>query len=488
MKFKGQFLIIFFNMIFFLGALPFLAFAQENQTIGLTLSETITAALENNFDIRIEEQNLEIKKEAINKAESVFDLTLSAEGSYADIESAVATSDVVSNEIALKQSFKTGTSYKIGLGSELTDIKNPAADPLHNSTAFFSVTQPLLKDMGTEVNTAAVVIAEKNQEVSLSQLNARVTDIVYSVQKKYWELLQARQILEADKYSLQLANDLVKDNETKVNEGTLASIEVLQARATAASRAVSILSDEQQIRDLEDELRELMNLPGDDPLWEAVIIPESSPEQNKEEIELSEKIEFALENREELKQLRLALGIKDLSISRSKNQLLHTLDLQVGVSLAGEDESFGQSWSHAGNPDTHNYNIGLYLEIPLGNRSAKSDYNTALLEQKQAELNIQKNEQAITTEVKQAVRAVDTAYKTISATDLAEHLAREQLSSELKKFEEGLSTNFQVLDYQDKLASALSDSTRAKVSYQNALDSLDKTIGATMQQHNITID
>jgi len=424
MKFKGYSLIIFFHIVFILCAQPLFASDQESQKIGLTLSETVTAALENNFDIRIEKQNPDMKKEAVIKAESAFDVALSAGGSYADIESIMKTSRNKSSEVALRQRLKTGISYQIELQSELTDIADSPADPLYDSTVSFLVAQPLMKDIGKEVNTASIVIAQKNLDISLSKLNARVTDIIYSVQKKYWELLQARKILEADKYSLQLANDLVKDNESKVKVGALASIEVLQAKATAASREVSIISDEQQIRDLEDELRELMNLPYDDPLWSAVIIPETSPTQDKKDIELSETIAFALENREELKQLKLSLEKQDISVTRSENQLLPTLDLQLGVSVSGEDETFGKSWRLSSNPDTHNYRIGLYLEYPLGNRAAKSDYNASRLQFEQDSLSLAKKELAIVTEVKQIVRAANTAYKQIGATKVAEKLAR----------------------------------------------------------------
>jgi outer membrane protein TolC len=229
-----------------------------------------------------------------------------------------------------------------------------------------------------------------------------------------------------------------------------------------------------------------MNIPGGDSLWFADIIPKTPPIQDKKEVNLSDQIAFALENREDLKQLRLSLEIQNISVNYSANQLLPSLALEGVVSVSGEDEEFRQSWG--GESDSHNYSIGLVFEYPLGNRSAKSDYNTAVLEQKQARLTFEKKEQAVVTEVRQAIRAVDTAFKQIAATGLAEQLARQQLESETRKYEEGLSTNFQVLEYQKELASALSDSTRARVSYQNALDTLDKTIGATLSRNNIKID
>jgi outer membrane protein TolC len=487
MKFNRFFMFVFLSLLFLPMTSPLPVLAEDGQPVQLSLADSITIALENNVDIRIEKQNAEIKKESVIKSEAGFDPTFSVDAAYADTETSATDAKVASSEIALQQTFKTGTSYSIGMTTEQTDPDDSSDTVSYESGLALTITQPLLKNRGTEVNTAAIVIAQRNRDISQSQLNAKVTDIVSSVQKKYWELLEARQIFEADQYSLQLANDLVEDNKKKVEVGTLAQLDVLQAQATAASRAVTIISDEQSIRDLEDDLRDLLNPPQNNPIWQAEIILLTQPEQDRNEIDLDEKIVTALKNREELKQLKQTLSIRNISVKSTQNQLLPTLDLQAGISVTTGEESFSESWNLQ-NADDHNYSIGLSLEYPLGNRAAESDYNTAVLEQKQTRYSVNKYENSIKTEVRQAVRAVDSAYKRITATEVAERLAREQLNNEKRKYDEGLSTNFQVLDYQDQLASSLSDSTKAKVDYQNALDVLDYTVGSTLSRHHIKIE
>jgi outer membrane protein TolC len=485
MRFNRYFLFAFFSLL--IVASPYPALAGEVQTIELSLADSIAIALENNLDILIEKQNTEIKKESILSSEAGFDPTFSADASYADTDSSSTDGKVLTSGIELEQTFKTGTSYSIDIGTEGTTPDDSDDAVSYESGVSLTVTQPLLKNRGTEVNTAAIVIAQRNLDISQSQHKANVIEIVSSVQEKYWALLEAKQIYEADRYSLQLANDLVEENKRKVEVGALAPLDVLQAQATAASRAVTIISDEQSIRDIEDDLRELLNPPQEHQLWQAEILPLTQPEQREQEIDLDEKIATALENREELKQLQQTLSIKNISVNSTSNQLLPTLDLQAGISLTDEDETFSESWN-LDNSDYHTYTIGLHLEYPLGNRAAESAHKTAALEQKQANYNLKKYENSISTEVKQAVRAVASAYKRISATELAERLAQEQLNSEQRKYDQGLSTNFQVLDYQDQLASAISDSTKARVDYQNALDDLDKTVGTTLSRHRILID
>jgi outer membrane protein TolC len=67
-------------------------------------------------------------------------------------------------------------------------------------------------------------------------------------------------------------------------------------------------------------------------------------------------------------------------------------------------------------------------------------------------------------------------------------LAQQQLDAEQKKFNEGLSTNFQVLQFQGSLASARSRYTQALTSYNQALAGLEQVTGTTLQNHNIIVN
>jgi outer membrane protein TolC len=338
------------------------------------------------------------------------------------------------------------------------------------------------------VNSAPIVIAEKNRELSVSTLKSKVIEIITDVQDTYWDLILARGVLDADRYSLQLANDQVKMNEAQVKVGTLAPIEVLQAKATAASREVQIISDEEEVRNVEDELKRLLNISENDPTWQAEILPTTAPNAEWQAVSLDESIQQALANREELKSLQTSLKIQDLSVNVAHNQLQPELNLEGTVGLTGTDESWGGSVGNLADFATYNMSVGLGFRYPLGNMAAKSEYAKAKLALDQTRLSMLNLEQQITTQVKKAVRAVETSYKQIEATKVALQLAEKQLEAEQKKFTEGLSTNFQVLDYQEKLATARSDSTKALASYRKALVALDQAVGTTLQQHDIVVN
>ena len=62
--------------------------------------------------------------------------------------------------------------------------------------------------------------------------------------------------------------------------------------------------------------------------------------------------------------------------------------------------------------------------IPIGNRSARSEYNKSKLETRQADINVKKKELDIVVEVRVAVRQVMTNIERVAATKKARELTQ----------------------------------------------------------------
>jgi outer membrane protein len=459
----------------------------------LSLEEAINIALQNNLDIRVQQYDPEIKKEDIKNAEAAFAFNLTGGSTETLNSESLTSSSMPKDSTVIQAGIQKRT--QIGGGYQLT-LKTSRAmygQTLNNQTVYgtnlqLQVSQSLLKNRGTEVNTASIVIARKNRDTSLSELRAQVITTVAQVQNTYWQLVFALRDLETKQHALQLAYDQVRINEAQVKIGTLAPIEVLQAQTTAAMREVDIINAQKTIRDEEDQLKRLLNISGDDPVWQAALTPTDTPLSTKQPVSLDESIRLALENREELIKLQKAIEIQELSVNVSQNQLLPQLDLVGSVGLTGSDTAWGDSMSDFTKFDKYAFTIGANLSYPLGNNAAKSSRNKAKLQLDQTKLSVQNLEQQIIVQVRQAVRAVESSYQAVEATKVARQLAEKQLDAEQKKFQEGLSTNFQVLTYQDSLAKAQSNETQAITGYNQALAALDQVTGITLQRHNIVVN
>ena len=132
--------------------------------------------------------------------------------------------------------------------------------------------------------------------------------------------------------------------------------------------------------------------------------------------------------------------------------------------------------------------FGLALEVPLGNREARSKYSRAILEARQSLLNRNKIEQEIVVEVRTAVREIKKNTESIKATEKARELAQERLEAEEKKFKVGRSTSLEVLRAQDNLTIAEGKAVNALVEYQKSLGDLDAKMGTILENNNVKIE
>ena len=470
----------------------------EREQIYFSIEDIIKLALQNNLEISAKQIDPKIIDQEIISAEAVFDPKSEAETTYTfskteeNPTTGLSNTNIIAASGGVSKYSPSGRTYSVTTGVDISAYDTDSLDDSYSPSIKLQLIQPTMKNAGEEINTTQIRVKKMQRDVSLSELNAKVIEVVSDIKVAYWNLVDARATLEAKRTSLKLANDLVKINEAQVDVGTLAPIEVLSAKAQAASRAVEVTSSELTVLTREDELKKLLNFPSNDSIWNAAIIPTDRPDARPYGTSVEDNIQLALANREELKQLRKAIEIQQTSLPYYENQLKPELNLIGGVGVVGKnegDKGVGDSVGSFFSAENFNVTVGGSFSYPLGgNRAAKSALNKAKLEIDQNKLTLQNTEQQLAVQVRIAYRSLQTAYELIGVTRVARELAQEQLDAEQKKFNEGLSTNFQVLEYQDKLATAITTESQAITSYNQALVNLESATGVTLQQYNIVIE
>ena len=129
--------------------------------------------------------------------------------------------------------------------------------------------------------------------------------------------------------------------------------------------------------------------------------------------------------------------------------------------------------------------MGLTLSYPLVNRSATSRLTASRLLVAQTLLDIKDLEKKIVVEVREAVRQIKTEAKRVQAAGLARELAQKKLDAEEKKFEVGLSTSFNVLEFQEDLVEEQSNEIRAIIDHRKSRIRLRQVRATTLDAHNI---
>ncbi|MDX1763108.1 MAG: TolC family protein [bacterium] len=496
---------------------PELLDLENRQEIPLTLAAALQLALKNNLSIAIERVNPEISEQQIIQEESVFDPTASAilskDRSVRQTSSALALpprnqTENIDWDAGLSKGWVTGTETDLRFTNNRTDTNSSFAglNPAYASDLVLSLTQPLLKDFGIGVNKTGIRIAANNKAISESQFRDSVMAVLLDTETAYWELVYALEALQVNRESLRLAEDFLKITERKVEVGILAPVEILQADTERAAREEGVITAEGALRDAEDRLRNLLNLSEDTRYWDVRLLPIDAPVLVDETSGLDQALSEAVEKRPDFQQARIDLENRNIQLKYSRNQALPRIDLvaSLGVSgLAGDaqavvqgtadpvfspfDGNYSDTLEELKSKDNYNYTIGLQVEYPLGNRYAKSETVVAALEKQKALLALKDLENRIVREVREAHRRIETNRKRVAAAEVARRLAEERLRTETRRFELGLATSHDVLEYQEKLAVARSSELRARIDYRESLVHLEQVKGTLIETKGITL-
>ena len=397
----------------------------------------------------------------------------------------------------------TGGNYRVDLaasddvfvGTALdtsTFTTFPFQSTQYQATWKVSFTQPLWRNFGTNTNRWLIVTARNSLGISASQFRQTVIDTLSTAEKAYWDLNFTLMDLKTKRGSLKLAEDFLAQNRIKVRVGTLAPIEITQAEAGVADREQAVIIAESAVRAAEDALRQIMNVPGDSPMWSQSIRPLDAPPLVEVTPDLGEAVTAADTNRPDLEQARLGLKSRETELAYRKNQRRWGLDFQgnygrSGVSGILTDTGYPGSVHNLRDDYQESWSAMLTLGIPIGNRQAVANYTNAEYALAQARYDMQRLEQAALLDVRGAVRAVQTNLKRVKAAQVNSRLQREKLDAEQKKFENGMSTSFQVLTFQSDLATAETGENQAMVDYNKSLADLERAKGTLLKTRNIVV-
>ena len=485
---------------------PAMPYSATERVLELSLEDAIRLAIQNNLDIERDRFAPAIARAEVEKARATFDPVTGLDASLGQTKSLPInrvlqfdpiTGAIVGERISTQflkhgevtpsfaQKVITGANYQIRFVNTRENVapsrigsSSRIVDPRYESQIELTFTQPLLRDFGISVNTATIRQAQNSALIAEQQVLQTILNTIFNAQQSYWDLSFRIQDLAVRRESQKLAEDFLAENKARVELGTLAPIELVQAETSVKTREGDVITAESAVRAAEDRFKDVLNLPETLGTWDLRIRPIDTPSFVPiTSIPVEEKVDLALKNRPDYMQSRLDIASREIARDFARNQRLPRLDFvgqaSVGAFGGGVDESLRDI------PDTEGYawSIGLRFQYPLGNRFARNELLRRDLELKQARVEQRRLLHTIVQQIRQAVRDIETDSKRVEVTRAATVLARTQLEAEQEKFRLGLSTSFNVLTFQRDLSTAQSDETQALSDYNVALARLDQVTG-----------
>ncbi len=476
----------------------------------LTLEQAIERALENNLGLRSARLNPEIQELGLDQARAAFRPTFNSQLGYNNSVNqstsqldggARVTTERNTFNFGLGQSLPwTGGQFNMSFNNARTSTDNIFAtrDPSYNSTLSLSFNQPLLSGRSTDAQRTNLETQRLQRRITDIQLQAEAENVANQVRVAYWNLRSQIEQIEIQRRSLAQAQQLLANNQVRVQAGTMVEMDLAQAEVQVANAEQALLNAEIQWRGQELAFKRLLIAGADDPLWGQVVNPVDMPLFEERAVDIEAAISEALEARTDIRSQREQRTVSLLNLEVTRQSALPNLNLSAGYTLQGvggniydrsglggerqlvERGGYMDGIQSLANFDTPTFNLTLNFSYPLGMQSGRANLERARLQLRQNEFTLQNQELAIRTEVTNAGLAVRNAFLQLEAARRSRQAAERSLEAELTRFEVGVSTNFQVVNAQDSLTSARLSELRAVIGYANAQAEFDRVRGATI--------
>jgi len=488
----------------------------------LALDDAVKRALDQNLDIAVQRINQQTYDVTLASLRSVYSPTVSSlvstatqkTASNSTISGAAQTGDTISSSVVqfngnIQQQVPWhGGSFSAQLNNtrQTTTSLNALFNPSYTPNWSASYTQPLLRNFSIDSNRQQILVTKINQEISDLQLQQTVTNTLANVRNAYWDYVFAVQSVDVARQSLALADELLKNNQAKVDIGTMAPIDVVQAQAQSAAQRGALVTAEGTMRTAEIALKRLIVSGTTDPLWTSAIDPVDRPDFRPEAVDMVAATQRALTARTDVLQARKNLEANAITMKLLEDQTLPQADFISRYATTGQGGTRFETTGNGVNRVVTDVIPGGYADAlstllrqrlpawsfavnfsyPLGMSAAQASVARARIQQNQIDVQLKQIELQVTSDVSNATVQVQNAAERVQAAQAARDLAQQQLDAENSKFAVGISTNFLVVQAQRDFDNARNSELQAILAYRKALVEFER-VQQTGNAGNITI-
>ena len=479
-----------------------------NGKLVLTLDDSIRLALSTNTDIHLDYYQVETAADNLQRVYAPFDPLLTS--SFSDQRTKSPTSTQLQGasildeltqqtQIGYSQTFQTGTNFQGSFTADKSST-NSTFNFLNPSIATnlqFTVTQPLLRNLGLFPNRAPILIAQRNLKQARASFLGEVNDVIQVIVGNYWNVVLARENLSVQQKSLDEAQKSYEHDKKALSLGALPPLDIYRSESQVASRRVGVIQAEYAVKQAEDQFRQSIGADIDSAtrVLDLDLTDRPEPVGELPNVDIPTALARAVANRPELEAAHQQLAADELSVRLAHNYLKPDLELAgfySGNGLAGNETGVGNT----GLGNTLNqsfrfvypaYGASLTLSLPVRNHNAEANLADALVGRRHDQYQERETTQTVTLDVTTAVHSLEAAKLGMEAAKVAVDLAKETLHADERKYELGTEQIFFVLDAQTQLAQAELNLIQSQVNFQLAVTQVDHATGDLLEHHHVQI-
>lgn len=409
--------------------------------------------------------------------------------------------NIWSADIGFRKRARTGANWELNQRLGFQNSNSTFFEPQDQGTATLAlnVTQPLLRGRGRYVNESQILIAQATNGAAWQTFHAELQDELLGVVSAYWDLYLRRSIFLQKQRNVARGQKILSRLEGRAGLDSLPS-QIARARSSVQTRRTELANALRDVRNAETEVRRRIA----DNSWMSgggsELIPAELPSQLTFQLPLEQVVYSAMQHRPEVNEAMNRVRIASIQRDVSANELLPELSLLMGtyVSALRGDTGILNAFQDQFGQVKPGYSVGVNFELPYGNRAARSRLAQRQLQVKKIRAEVDEVMQTVIAESQIALRRVESASETLVAAIeaiKAAHADRNQFERRWESFalvEGDLAdgqnpTNVldQLLDSQDRLASAELVFVQAERELKVAEVALQRAMGTLLMAQNV---
>ncbi len=519
--------------------------------VGISLQDAVAMALLQNPNLAISVSNARIARYRIAEAKAAFDTQLQLQpsssfsvtppenlffagpgnpglytcfhftGAPFTCETA-GPGNIIQHQYTFQGSFSgqlvNGTTYSVGIVRTRTynNTLINTFNPYYQSSLNLSVTQPLMRNFGMSAAKRALQLQLLTTNSQEQQALVDASNTIVQVADAYWNLVAAWRNVAIQEEALTEAATQEQSIVRIARRGAAPPVTAVEAERQVATFQSDVFAALETVSRLQNQLKSLIVSDPDDPIWRANLVPSSPVQQLPTVQDLSAILNLAQTYRPEVRQAQDQIHQADVDRAYARNQLLPQADLQVQYASNGfagllapvpsfetngcnlptggcptpPPETQGKMGTATANMWAWRYptfNISFNVNIPLENSFARGLKQVADQEEQQASIEAQGVDQRIASDARDALQSYQAALSRLYAASQSRQSAEAVYASEVRKFHDGTSTTFLVLQRQVQLAAARGRELQAQTDLNKAVVELQRVEGTILEANGVNL-
>lgn len=483
-------------------ATPIVGIAQQAQpaTLQLTLADAVERAISHNPDLAVVRLSTESGDALVAESRGAYtpmfetvagrSRNTTPPASVLQGNTGLDVDDWFSSTGVTQRVPWGGGTWRVSWDADRTTTNDPFSqfDPNLQSGIQVAFSQPLLRDRAIDAARRQYIVAKRDRDSSDLRFHESVVQTVAAVKRAYWTLKAAIANVGVQQRSLDLAQELARQNQIRVDAGQIPPLDLVQANAEVEQRRQNLIDARATAGDAEDRLRRLIMDPADATFWAVPLEPVDAPPSPGAAPDVEAAVASALGGRYDLARADNDLQNAETDVKYLGNQRLPDVRVEAsyrgnglggtqllrtggfpGIITGTADRSFGHAIGQAFGTDYPTWSLGLTVSYPIGRSFEDASRARAEVDRRQAAQRIASLRLETAEAVRHAARQVTSSAERVDAARSSATLAERRLADEQRRYDVGLSTTFLVTQAQRDLLQAQVTLLQTTLDYQSAM-------------------